>query len=38
MNVVMQQTKQTMIARCRLRLERQWYAVAVNIIGLELDY
>ena len=37
MTVVMQQTKQTMITRCHLRLERQWYAVVVNRIGFESD-
>ena len=37
MAVVMQQTKQTMIDRCHLQLDRRWFAVAENIIGFETD-
>ena len=37
MTVVIQQTKQTMIAHCHLQLERKRYEVAANIIGIESD-
>ena len=37
MIVVMQQTKQTMIAHCHLRIEGQRYAVAAKRIGSRSD-
>ena len=38
MTVVMQKTKQKIMALCRLLLEIQRYSVAENGIGFESDY
>ena len=38
MAVAMQKTKQTIMARCHLQLDRQRYSMAEKIIGFELYY
>ena len=37
MTVVMKQTKQMLMARCHLRLEKRGYAVEAKRIGFESD-
>ena len=37
MNVVMQQTKKTLMSHCHLLMEQRRYAMAAKIIDFELD-